>query len=160
LVGMPAPWTLLLGAAAVRLRPRADKRDLLLALWAGSVLLVFSLPAVKVAHYIIAALPALVLVLVSPPPPRWARVAHRVVLGAGGAALLLAVRWPLAAVAVIAVVAAAALLAFGGLLLSRERLAAAGGAVAVAVALVFGVALPAASPPSYPAEKLAAAGER
>src|SRR5256885_7667431 len=61
LLGMPAPWTLLLGTVAARLRPRADKRDLLMALWAGAVVLVFSLPAVKFAHYIVAALPAFVL---------------------------------------------------------------------------------------------------
>jgi len=160
LVGMPAPWTLLLGAAAVRLRPRADKRDLLLALWAGAVLLVFSIPSVKFAHYIVAALPALVLMLVVRPLPRWARTGTGVLLGAGGAALLLSVRWPLPAPAVVAVVAAAALLGFGGLLLSRDRLAGAGGAVALAAALVLGVALPAVSPPAYPAEKLAATGDR
>lgn len=160
LVGMPAPWTLLLLPAVARLRPREDKRDLLLALWAGAVVLVFLLPAVKFAHYIVAALPAFVLMLVGKPLPRWARGATAAVLVAGAVVLVLAVRWPFPAPARIAIVAASALLAFGGLLLSRGRLAGAGGAVALSVALLFGVALPAAGPPAYPAEKLAAAGNR
>jgi 4-amino-4-deoxy-L-arabinose transferase-like glycosyltransferase len=160
LLGMPAPWTLLLAAAALRLRPRMDKRDLLLALWAGSVVLVFSLPAVKFAHYIVAALPALVLMLVSRPLPQWARGATAAALAAGAAVLVLAVRWPFPATARVALVAASVFLAFGGLLLVRDRLAGAAGAVALGVALVFGVALPSAAPPAYPAEKLAVAGNR
>lgn len=160
LLGMPAPWTLLLVVSAARLRPKADKRDLLLALWAGTVLLVFSLPSVKFAHYVVAALPAFALMLVRQPLPRWARAATGALLAAGGAALLLAVRWPLPAAAVISFVAAAATLGCSGLLLLKDRLAGAGAAVALAVALVFGLAIPAASPPSYPAGKLAAAGDR
>jgi len=160
LAGMPAPWTLLLAAAAARLRPRADKRDLLLALWAGAVLLVFGIPAVKFAHYVIAALPAFALMLVRQPPPRWARAGTGAVLALGGAALLLAVRWPLPPAALVAVVAAGAMFGSGGLLVGRGSLSGAGTAVALAAALVFGVALPSASPPSYPAEKLAAAGDR
>jgi len=160
LVGMPAPWTLLLLPAAARLRPREDKRDLLLALWAGAVVLVFSLPAVKFAHYIVAALPAFVLMMVGKPAPRWARGATAAALVAGAVVLVLAVRWPFPGPARVAIVAASVLLAFGGLLLWRGRLAGAGGAVALGVALLFGVALPGAGPPAYPAEKLAAAGDR
>jgi 4-amino-4-deoxy-L-arabinose transferase-like glycosyltransferase len=160
LAGMPAPWTVLLAAAVPRLRPRADKRDLLLALWAGSVLLVFGLPSVKFAHYIVAALPALVLMLVRQPLPRWARAITGALLVSGGAVLLLAVRWPLPAPAVAALVAASLLLGSGGVLIGQGRLAGAAGSVAVGVMLVFGVAIPAAGPPAYPAEKLAVAGDR
>ena len=160
LAGMPAPWTLLLVAAAARLRPRADKRDLLVALWAGAVLLVFSIPSVKFAHYVVAALPAFTLVLVREPLPRWARASTGVVLAAGGAVLLLVVRWPLPSVASVSLVAGAAMLGLGGVLLVRDRLAGAGASVALAATLVFGLALPAVLPHSYPAERLAAAGNR
>jgi hypothetical protein len=128
------------------------------ALWLGAVALVFGLPAVKLSHYAVAAFPACVLLMVRGPPPTWARRGTAALLALAGVTVLLAVRWPTPPLARASVAAAAALLSAGGLLVARGLRAPAGAAVAAALALLFGVALPRAAPPSYPAEKLAAAG--
>ncbi|MBI3181602.1 MAG: glycosyltransferase family 39 protein [Myxococcales bacterium] len=149
---LSSPWLLLAVGGSWRLWRWREPGLLLPLLWLGSVLLVYSLPSEKQAHYVLPSLPAAMLLASGRMPPRWASAVTSLALGLGGVLVLLLLRWPLPAASL-----ASCLLSAGGFftsaaLLFRSRLAPAAAAVGLGTMLLIGVALPLASPPLISAE--------
>jgi hypothetical protein len=134
---------------------------LLSGVWLGGVLLVFSLPGLKQAHYVVPCLVPLLLLAAVPEAPR--KVAARataLLLSAVAAVALLALRVPFPTSARLGLLGMALLLGLAAFSLWRLRPEAAavgfGGAAVLALALV----LPVLNPAPVPDAAWAAAGER
>jgi 4-amino-4-deoxy-L-arabinose transferase-like glycosyltransferase len=149
------PWTFLfLAALPGAVRRWREPGALLPLAWIAAVLAVFTLPSLKWPHYGLACAPAAVLLACRAPPPRWARAATALLLGAFAALAALALRWPVGVAAGAALAATAAALAASAALVWRERLAAGAAVAGAGLALLVAFAIPAVNPPVIPAEAL------
>jgi 4-amino-4-deoxy-L-arabinose transferase-like glycosyltransferase len=150
------PWV-----GLVRWRTADPPLRLLAAVWLGAVLLVFSLPGLKQAHYGVPGLVPLLLLAAVPDRP-WLPAARAT---AALFALLAAVavdglRMPFPAPTRFGLVGSAVLLALSSAALWRLRPEAAAVGFAGVVALTYALILPVLNPPPVPASAWQAAGAR
>ncbi len=140
------PWTFLALPRGNELRQRHDALKLAAA-WLGAVLLPVSLSSVKMTHWLLPALPAVLLLAARPGRSnRWLRLTA-VLFGAGALAVFGGLRFALPpGVPLLAALAGLSLLA-AATLAWRAQLALAAAATLVATGLVLGLAAPRLFPP-------------
>jgi 4-amino-4-deoxy-L-arabinose transferase-like glycosyltransferase len=127
--------------------------------WILCVLLVFSLPGLKHAHYIVPALAPLSVLAAGGRLGR-GRWVSALVLASLAVLGVLAVRFPLPGAVRFALSTASLLVLVSGVLVARAQLLPAAMALAGATVLLFGAVLPSAVPPPVPEEAWKVVGSR
>jgi 4-amino-4-deoxy-L-arabinose transferase-like glycosyltransferase len=150
------PWVGLVQWPAA---PRGLK--LMSGVWLSVVLLVFSLPGLKQAHYVVPCLLPLLLLAAVPERPRSLAARTTAVLFGGlTAVVVLALRVPFPLSARLGLFGTAVLLALAAVAMWRARPEAAAVGFAGTAVLVLALVLPVLNPPPVPESAWEAAGER
>lgn len=150
------PWVFL-----VQWRGAPRALQLLSGVWLGGVLLVFSLPGLKQAHYVVPCLVPLLLLAAAPERPHTAAARlTAALLGAVAAVGLLSLRVPFPLPARLGVLGVTVLVGLAAVAAWRLRPEAAAVGFGGASVLALAVVLPVLNPPPIPESAWAVAGER